>query len=89
MKDLLSDNLPNSSRFTPNKLLKLACIADILDFPDYALEIMVCLTLNHGSSPRYNLANAIYDRLSQFPELVEKGLDSLDVIRHLHDHLNN
>ncbi len=80
-------DLLQKSENDPQKLLKLACIADILNFPDYALEIMEYLTLNHGSDSRYNLANAIFDGLSQFPDLLEKGLDSLEVIRRIDDHL--
>jgi hypothetical protein len=71
----------------PQKLLKLACIADIFNFPDYMLEIMEHLTLNYGSDPRYNLANIIFDGLSQFPDLMEKGIESLEIIRRVHDYL--
>jgi FkbM family methyltransferase len=80
-------DLLQKSENDPQKLLKLACIADILSFPDYALEIMEYLTLNYGSDPRYNLANAIYDGLSQFPDLVEQGLDSLEVVRRVYDYI--
>jgi FkbM family methyltransferase len=79
-RDLLQKN-----KNDPQKLLKLACIADILNFPDYALEIMKYLTLNHGSDPRYNLAVVIFDGLSQFPDLVRQDLGSLRIIQHVFD----
>ncbi|WP_353672797.1 hypothetical protein [Synechocystis sp. LKSZ1] len=71
----------------PHKLLKLACIADILNFPDYTLGIMEHLTLSHGADPRYNLANTIFDRLSQFSDLVEQGLENLPVIQSIQDYI--
>ncbi len=57
-------DLLHKSENDPQKLLQLACVADILNFPDYALKIMEYLTLNHGSDSRYNLARAIVDGLS-------------------------
>lgn len=65
---------------TPERILKLACIADILDYPDYALELLHYLTVNYGDNPQYNFANTIVDCLSQIPELVKQGLESLPVV---------
>lgn len=59
-QDLLSQPSPVS----PEKLLKQACIADILYFPDYALELLEYLTLNYGSNPQYNFTEVINIGLS-------------------------
>jgi FkbM family methyltransferase len=70
---------------TPEQIFKLACIADILEFPDYGLELLEYLTLNYGNDPTYNFANMIVERLTQFPELVEQGLGSLPLITSIRD----
>ncbi|MBD2654401.1 FkbM family methyltransferase [Synechocystis sp. FACHB-383] len=78
-------DLLQKTKNDPQKLLKLTFIADILNFPDYALEIMEYLTLNYGSDPRYNLADVILDGLSQFPDLVQQDLGSLEIIQRVFD----
>ena len=50
-RDLIREDI-NISLKTPKQILKLACIADILDFPDYALELLEFLTVNYGDQPR-------------------------------------
>jgi hypothetical protein len=64
----------------PENIIKLACIGDIFDYPDYALELLVYLTIEYGDDPRYNLAQEIIQCLSRFPELVNQGLDSLPIV---------
>jgi len=81
--DLLRQDMALSRAQTPAHLLKLACIADVLQFPDYALEVLEHLTLNYGNAPEYNVADAIFMSLSQFPELVQHGLASLPVIQNI------
>jgi FkbM family methyltransferase len=78
--DLLRQDIHLSRPKTPEQLLKLACMADVMDFSDYALEILEYLTLNYGENPNYNFANQIIETLSCFPEIVEQGLDSLPLI---------
>lgn len=56
---------------TPEKLLKLACLADVMKFPDYALEILEYLTLNHGRDSKYSFANNIIESLGEIPELTK------------------
>lgn len=58
------DLISQSSPISPEKLLKQACIADILNFPDYALELLEHLTLNYGSNPQYNFSQVIEHGLS-------------------------
>ncbi|PSB32071.1 hypothetical protein C7B69_07390 [filamentous cyanobacterium Phorm 46] len=86
-RDLMRSNLDTSLK-TPEKLLKLACLADVMKFPDYALEILEYLTLNYGSDPNYNFANNIIESLGQIPELVEQGLESLPIVARLREYIS-
>ncbi|MDB9449570.1 hypothetical protein [Dolichospermum circinale] len=72
----------------PGKIFKVACVADVLGFPDYALELLEYLTVNYGDNPQYNFAKTIMKSLSQFPELVEQGLDSLAVVNNIRPYVN-
>ena len=72
----------------PDAILKLACIADVLDYPDYALELLTHLTIRYGEDPQYNLAAEIQTVLSQFPELVEQGLENLPLIQSIRPFLD-
>lgn len=47
----------------PQQIFKLACIADILDYPDYALELLSGLTVKHGENSQYNFTALIQDCL--------------------------
>lgn len=85
-RDLIASN-SNSLLKTPEKILKLACIADIMNFPDYALELLEYLTLEYGKDPQYNCANNIVESLAQFPELVTQGLGSLPVVSRIKDYI--
>jgi len=87
-QDLIHEDVDNQLK-SPDRLLKLACIADVLDFPDYALEILEYLTLNHGENPNYNFANSIIDGLGQFPDLINQGLESLAVVKKIQGYANN
>lgn len=73
----------------PEQILKLACIADILKFPDYTLELLEYLTLEYGSNdPKYNLANNILEGLAQFPELVKHGLASFPIVQRIREYIS-
>lgn len=67
----------------PEQLLKLACIADILEFTDYALELLEYLTLTWCNDPRYNLADSIVKSIAQVPETVAAGLASFPTVQRL------
>lgn len=90
LRDLLNEAFSEQNKplQTPDHLLKLACIADAQDFPDYALELLEHLTLQYGDDPRYNFAPNILEVLSQIPELVEQGLENLPIIQHLQARLS-
>jgi len=85
LRDLLNEELAeqNTPLKTPEHFLKLACIADAQDFPDYALEVLAHVTLEYGEDPRYNFAPNIIEVLSQIPELVEQGLENLPIVQRL------
>ncbi|MBL1175880.1 FkbM family methyltransferase [Pantanalinema sp. GBBB05] len=71
---------------TPEHLLKLACMADVLDFPDYALELLELLTVSFADRPNYNVANSVIESLAQFPDLIPDGLNSLPVIARIRNY---
>lgn len=80
LRDLLVSEM-NKNQRTPENLLKLACIADILGFTDYALELLIYLTSNYGMNPQYNFANAIAHSLQQIPELRDQDIANLPVLQ--------
>ena len=72
---------------SPAQILKLACLADVLEFPDYALELLADLTAEYGNDPVYNFAPVILETLSQFPQLAEQDLNDLPIMRKICDRL--
>ena len=85
-RDLIREDIITDLK-TPDKILKLACIADIIDFPDYALELLEYLTLEYGKDPQYNCANNIVESLARLPELVNQGLSDLPVVSRIKDYI--
>ncbi len=85
LRDLILEDV-STQRKTPDNILKLACIADILEFPDYALELLEYLTLNYGNKKKYNCANSIIEGLEQFPHVRELGINSLPIIARIRDY---
>jgi FkbM family methyltransferase len=88
LRDLMRPNL-NTHLQTPERILKLACIADVMDYTDYALELLEYLTLNYGNDPNYNLADNIIESLAQIPELVNQGLENLPIVNRLRDYISS
>jgi len=86
-RDLIREDMDGYLK-SPDRMLKLACIADIMNFPDYTLEILEYLTVRYGEDSNYNFANSIIESLSQFPDLVSQGLDSFPIIANLRDYAN-
>ena len=85
LRDLIKEDVSTQLN-TPDDILKLACIADILDYPDYALEVLEYLTINYGDKPKYNCANNIIESLAQIPDIVQQGLGSLPVVAKIRDY---
>ncbi|MEG4442521.1 FkbM family methyltransferase [Microcoleus sp. AT9_B5] len=88
LRDLIRPNL-NTHLQTPERILKLACIADVIDYTDYALELLEYLTLNYGNDPNYNFADNIIESLAQNPELVKYGLENLPIVNRLRDYISS
>lgn len=89
-RDLIAPDLSADflSLKTPEQILKLACIADVMDFTDYAVELLAYLTVNCGQDKNYNFADNIIEVLSQFPDLIKQGLANLEIFQILKDFLS-
>lgn len=85
-RDLIDPNTSSLPK-TPDQIFKLACIADVLNFNDYALELLKYLTINYGKDTRYNMAPAIAAGLSLIPELEKVGIVNLPIFEGLQDYL--
>ncbi|MEB3181353.1 MAG: FkbM family methyltransferase [Nostocaceae cyanobacterium] len=86
-RDLIQEGI-NPDFKTPDNILKLACIADMLGFYDYSLELLEYLTLEYGEDKKYNFADNIIESLQQFPELVEQGLGGLPVVERIRGYVS-
>jgi len=86
-RDLIQEDFSEVFK-TPDRILKLACIADIMEYTDYALELLEYLTLQYGNDEKYNFANNIIESLTQLPELVQQGLSSLPVVARIRDYVS-
>ncbi len=81
-------DLPLSTAPSPAELgqrLKLACIADALEFSDYALELLVELTVKTN----HNYADSILQGLATLPALARFGLAKLPVVQQIRDYLSD
>lgn len=88
-RDLIQEENSGNNLSNPEKILKLACIADVMDFPDYALELLEYLTLEYGKKDiNYNYADNIVESLAKFPKL-KKQLGSLSVIENIRDYIKD
>lgn len=87
LRDLISTEANQTLR-TPEQMLKLACMADILGFTDYALEVLVYLTITYGDDPTYNFANNIAESLATIPALAQQNLGDLEVIQKILPYLS-
>ena len=86
-RDLLQPDV-NPALQTPDSILKLACIADILDFTDYALELLVYLTQKYGADPAYNVASAVLESMEQIPGCHLEEMKALPSFSRLQDSLS-
>ncbi len=79
-RDLLRSD--HGKLMTPERLLKLACIADVLNFPDYTLELLAHLTTEYGSNRKYNFSGIMIEALKPFPGLTDK-FDSPAIVQNI------
>jgi len=87
-RDLISKDCQFYSK-EPEDILKLACIADVMNFTDYALEVFEYLILNYGQHEKYNVADQIVKSLTTFPSLTEKSFKDLTIVKDLKPFINN
>jgi FkbM family methyltransferase len=88
-RDLIREDLDSPLK-NPQNILKLAAIADLMNFPDYTVELLLYLTLEYGKNdPNYNFANNIIEIVRQIPELKAQGLASLPIVAKLRDYLTD
>jgi FkbM family methyltransferase len=87
LRDLIDQN-PHTLPKNLDRIFKLACIADVMNFSDYALELLKYLTVNYGATePAYNFADIIIASLTQFPQLVIQGISTLPLFLELRDYI--
>ncbi|WP_448572116.1 FkbM family methyltransferase, partial [Trichothermofontia sp.] len=86
----LRDLLQTETKFvqSPERLFKLACIADVMNFADYALELLEFLTLNYGEDARYNFANIIVEVLAQLPGMEGQDLERIPIVKSIRNFIN-
>lgn len=68
---------------TPERIFKLACIADLLMFYDYALELLAYLTLKYGENSQYNFTDIIIKTVQEHPNTVNLELESIPLMAEL------
>lgn len=88
VRDLLQVGTNDRLR-TPANIFKLFCLVDALGFVDYAMEILVYLTVNHGNDPQYNFADLVVQVLAQHPEASKQGIWSIPVVQKVLPWLRN
>lgn len=59
LRDLIAEDFPKKDQQNPERIFKLACVADIMEFYDYAVEILVYLTRNFGDDKQYDFTDFI------------------------------
>jgi FkbM family methyltransferase len=79
-RDLIHPRHADSPLRTPQRILKLACIADCMNFVDYAAELLEHLTVHHGADARYNAARPVLDTLTALPQLTPDLLRQLPIV---------
>jgi FkbM family methyltransferase len=79
-RDLIGKQYDGHPMRTPANLLKLACIADCMNFIDYAAEVLEFITLNYGKAdPQYNFAANVVETLERVPEFRPEVLAQLPI----------
>ncbi|HIK48642.1 FkbM family methyltransferase [Thermosynechococcus sp. M55_K2018_012] len=89
LRDLLADHQRqhNAHLQTPEHLLKLAAIADALDFPDYALEVLTQLTLQYGKTAQWDCRSEIFAILDRAKGVISADIADLPIVKALSQRL--
>jgi hypothetical protein len=84
LRDPLAENAPEWLK-TPEIIFKIACIADALQFIDYAFELLEYLTLNFSEqNHHYDFKNAILLSMKNISE--ESDVNQLPMLQKLLEH---
>jgi FkbM family methyltransferase len=83
LRDLILVDSSLAQFQTPENLLKLVGIADILGFTDYALELLEHLMLRHELNDRYDFSAVIMDGFSKMEGMTQEDLSQLPVIQRI------
>lgn len=83
MRDPFESDIASKHLQEPENFLKLACIADILAFPDYAIELLEHLMVVHGETLYPELNTVIVESLSKLEDLSNEDLRRLPVIQRI------
>jgi FkbM family methyltransferase len=71
-----------------DQIFKLACVADVLEFTDYAFELLEYLVVQYGKDlKQYNYANSIVESLEQVDEFVKYGVENTPIALRMKDYL--
>lgn len=82
LRDLINPKVKSPK--TPLSLFKLACIADILNFSDYALEVFIFI-MHHTSARQFNCAECLISSLEEQATLRQSDLQKLPAINILRE----
>ncbi|MCG9891441.1 MAG: FkbM family methyltransferase [Thermosynechococcaceae cyanobacterium MS004] len=83
LRDLLSGNDGLLKFQSPQQLLKLACITDILDFTDYTVEILEHLMLQETPENKRLFATVIVESFSRLGVEYDRDFSDLPVIQRI------
>jgi FkbM family methyltransferase len=72
----------------PKKIFKLACVADVMGFIDYAVDILKYLTIEYSEVPEFNFADVIINGLAGVQQLDNTALKDLEIVRDIRDYLS-
>ncbi|MBE9028744.1 FkbM family methyltransferase [filamentous cyanobacterium LEGE 11480] len=75
LRDPLQTHAPEWTQ-TAESLLKVACIADLFNLPDYAIELMTVLTQKYHQNAIYNVADSVFlaieEAMNDLPESIHQ-----------------
>jgi FkbM family methyltransferase len=82
LRDPFSEQSQSSFFQSSENLLKLACIADILEFPDYSIEILEYL-IHAEENPYPELSSVVLESLSSLEGMSHEDLIQMPVVQQI------
>jgi FkbM family methyltransferase len=83
-RDLIGTTMAEGFR-TPENIFKLACMADLMEFTDYALELLTYLTVHYGQDSQYHFVTSILEGLAGAFNLSESEFNSLEIVKQIRE----